>query len=340
MRITHKAKFLKLVKEDCIIPSLKSYSDTLLFYYIGHMAATNNFGNLFEIGVGGSTYPLLELSLNFKRKFVIVDSLKEQLDRHSSQEFFSESIIEKHYISSTNLDKTNITDLLYCHVDGNKNYNITTNDLKFCIKHLVKNGIICQDDYGNNKWPTVTDAVKDLIQAGELVMLLVGDSSCWLTKPEYYDYWMTLFATDSEFIALKPFVNIRQSKQLNRLPNYLFLQSLIDGQYDYIADSDTLNYYDSLLDLNSNGYLGMPYRTQSTLGINFRKKIIPLLSLSWDTLRGDDWPEAPVTRNDIDQLPDWVKNELKTLHKIEDLYAETTIISDYCVRDKHMKEKL
>jgi hypothetical protein len=85
--------------------------------------------------------------------------------------------------------------LCYCHLDGSKDYKIALNDLQFSTDNLSVNGLICQDDYGNNKWPTVTDAVQDMISAGKLVMLVVGDSSAWLTRPEYYDHWMDQFAT-------------------------------------------------------------------------------------------------------------------------------------------------
>jgi hypothetical protein len=329
--LTHRAKFLELVKQEKIIPSLKSYSDSLLFYYIGNLAVTNNAGSLFEIGVGGSTYPLVELSEQHHRKFVVVDIDATRLHNFANLEIFKEAELEHYHINSNKLPATSITDLLYCHIDsfGSKDYNTTIGDLEFCIKHLVFNGLICQDDYGNNKCSTVTDAVQTMIHTGQLVMLLVGDSSCWLTKPEYYDYWMEQFATDKEFTILAPFLNIRQSDQLHKHPNYLFMQAIAPPES--VTDNAILNFYNSLLNFNHEKYLQMPYQDLSMIGSRFRKKTCYVLWTEWNNLRGPGWPEsAPSTKGDIDNLPEWVKKELKNIHQITDLYATTDIVRDHC----------
>jgi hypothetical protein len=329
--LTHRAKFLQLVKQEKIIPSLKSYSDTLLFYYIGHLAVANNAGSLFEVGVGGSTYPLVELSEQHQRKFVVVDIDLSRLHEFANLKFFKKAVLEHHNFNSNKLPSTTITDLLYCHIDsfGSKDYATTVGDLEFCTKHLVTNGVICQDDYGNNKCSTVTDAVQHMIHTGQLVMLLVGDSSCWLTKPKYYDHWMKQFATDAEFTTLAPFLNIRQSAQLHKYPNYLFMQAMMPSES--VKDHKTLNFYNSLLSFDHKNYLQMPYQSLSMIGSRFRKKSCYVLCLEWDELRGTDWPEhAPATRDAIDQLPEWVKQELSNVHQITDLYAMTEIVNDQC----------
>ena len=326
--LTHQAKFLSLVKQGQIISSLKTYSDTLLFYYLGNLASMSNNGNLFEIGVGGSTYPLLELSEHTHRKFIVVDSDADRLYTFANQNIFTNATVEHHVISSTELSNTIVDNLAYCHIDGNKDYVITTNDLEYCIQHLAVNGLICQDDYGNNKWPTVTDAVQDMIHAGQLVMLIVGDSSCWLTRPEYYNYWMHIFATDVEFKALAPFLNVRQSTQRSKYPNYLFMQSAIDPEDQVNTDNDTMKYYNNLLKLNCPTYLQMPYKDQSRPGLHVTKIKVYLLNLEWDNIKGADWPHAPTTKEDIDSLPDWVKQEITTMHQISDVYATIDVVLD------------
>ena len=361
MYITNQADFIKLVKQEKIAPSLKTYSDTLLFYYFGHLALSNNSGNLFEVGLGGSTYPLLELSARHQRNCILVDASVERLDFYADQNIFTQSLVEKYNINSTKLNSTNINNLVYCHIDGSKDYKMTTGDLKFCIERLAENGVICQDDYGNNKWPTVTDAVQDLIHAGQLVMLIVGDSSCWLTKPEYYHYWIEKFAIDKEFCTLVPFLNLAESAKLHKLPNYLFknvlhklnlgnkkdINNYIENEdklyqnaliysddHDKLVNNQVLDYYDALLKYEHKDYLQMPYKDKSTVGIRYRQKNVYLINPIWENLRGPDWPKnAPVTRTDIDNLPNSIKTELKIQHKILNLYEEILQIQDHCTRN-------
>lgn len=333
---THLAKFLKLVANDQLIPSLKTFSDTVLFYYLGRLACNHAVGNLFEIGAGGSTYPLLELSDDFQKKFILVDinkSVVESLLTQDILQHFAQANISIDHSDSSTLTAVD-SELAYCHIDGSKNYHIALHDLELCTANLGKNGLICQDDYGNNKWSTVTDAVHAMIGQGQLQMLAVGDSSAWLTKPEYYNSWINALHADAEFNTLVPFLNLVDSSVQEKYPSYFFMQSLLTKRPDSVT-ADVFNYYDQLLDFNSDKYLKMPYAEQSTPGYQFRRKPNGFaLETNWQELRGDSWPKyPPQTREEIDQLPEYIKNELVNLHHINDLYAQVaSSISPRCIR--------
>jgi len=270
MTVTDNAQFLSLVHKNKLIASLKSYCDTLLFYYCGHLAAIDNSGDFLEIGVGGSTYPMCELSQTHNRNFNIVDNDELRLSTFSKNPYYTSTKHMSFVIDSTQMAmQNNIDKLIYCHIDGNKNYKITKSDLEYCLSRLAVNGIICQDDYGNNKWPTVTDAVQDLVHLGKLQILVVGDSSVWLTSPVYYQYWIDKFNSDYEFKLLSKFINLRSSQELDRIPAYLFMQSIKSKElvHDQFSSKE-IKYFKLLSKYNSASYLKMPYARQSQAGFN------------------------------------------------------------------------
>ena len=330
----HRAEFLSRIKQNQVRPALKSYNDTLLFYYLGILALQQNAGDIMEIGVGGSTYVLLDLAQAQQRKFVIVDLEQYRLNKHVKSDIWPLAPIEMHRIDSLSLSSSGISNLSYCHIDGDKKYEIALNDLEYCTEHLAHNGLICQDDYGNNRWPNVADAVQTMIHTGKLVMLLVGDSSAWLTKPEYYDHWMKIFGSDAELGVLAPLLNITESdsnamhaKYLYMTPNFPPMRPLIHADWVY-------DYYDTLIDFNHPKYLQMPYRFQSMMGAKLRNNHKTyLLSAIWNDIRGPLWPEqAPDSQNDIDALPDWLKDECKHIHNISDIYAKFPTVDGHCTR--------
>jgi hypothetical protein len=97
---------------------------------------------------------------------------------------------------------------------------------------------------------------------------------------------------------------------------------------------DVLEYYDILLEACHERYLQMPYREQSQPGLQFKKNYVYLLQTEWNNLRGNDWPgTAPTTKEDIDNLPDWIKVELVNVHQITDLYTQI-VISDHTMDQK------
>jgi hypothetical protein len=324
--VTDKAKFLQLVVQRKIAASLKTFSDTILFYYLGHLSLNNSEGDLSEIGVGGSTYPLIELTQQHNKTFYVIDIVKDNLDKWINTLDWPKANLEKICIDSNKLNEYNLkTKFSYCHVDGDKNYNTTLHDIKFYLNNLSINGLICQDDYGNHKWPTVTDAVKELEFQQKIKIILVGDSSVWFTKPEYYDYWFDLLEHDYEYSLLKSACNICSSTILGKNPPYFFMQSLHNFSSPDEYSETQLEYFDNLNKLNvlSNSYLKMPYASQSKFAdFLTRESGEYLLSSIWEEIKGDNWPSNPHTKQDIEGLPNWVKDELVKLHKIDDIYKK------------------
>jgi hypothetical protein len=314
---TNNTKFLKLAANNQIEPALKSYSDTVLFYYLGYLATSNTSGDIVELGVGGSTYPLTELAEINGKIFFIIDYHKDRLDHYSDLVPWPNAKLEKIIIDTTKLNSSHITNQLsYCHIDASKNFKNTISDIEFCLNNLSTNGLICQDDYGNHKWPTITDAVKDLEFRGKIKLILVGDSSAWFTKPEYYEYWMSLLNKDYEYSLLKALCNISDSKHLDKTPAYFYMNAHCNPcKKDNYSDSE-LNYFNNLIQLNTPHYLQMPYRDQSKFG----KILLSYYCLTdlYDSVKGSDWPKnAPTTKEEIEQLPDWVKLELENFFKID-----------------------
>ena len=337
---TNNTRFLKLVAKNIICPALKTYADTVLFYYLGYLATSNTLGDIVEIGVGGSTHPLIELAETNGKIFFIIDANENRLNLFSDLTHWPNAKLEKIVIDTAKLNSSHVgNQLSYCHIDGNKNFKSTISDIEFCLDRLSTNGLVCQDDYGNHKWPTVTDAVKELEFRNKIRLILVGDSSVWFTKPEYYDHWMSLLKKDYEYSLLVALCNITDSsKHLDKDPAYFFMNSIYNScrKNDYSAAE--LEYFDELIQLDSASlnYLKMPYQGQSKFGAFFTmdtKTAVYCLTEVYDKIKGPDWPErAPTTKEEIKQLPDWVKSEIEIIHKI-DMYVKkcegTENVSDH-----------
>jgi len=317
--IVDQAKFLKLSAQKKITCCLKSYCDTILFYYLGYLSLLLGDGDLSEIGVGGSTFTLTELSELSNRVFFVFDKNKEQLTTYTDTSYWPDSNLELFQVDSKDLDYRNFPKFSYCHIDGSKNFKITLSDLRFYLNNLSKNGLICQDDYGNNKWPTIVDAIKTLEHNNEIKIVIVGDSSVWITKPEYYDFWMNTLDTDPEFFLLKALCNIANSKALNKTPNYFFLQSYFNKNLLSNFSKSEQEYFSKIKSMTALEYLKMPYASQSTLGLALEQNVsFYRLSEIYESIKGNDWPDTtPVTKEDIDQLPDWVKTALNKEHGID-----------------------
>jgi hypothetical protein len=305
-----------------------------------------------EIGLGGSTWPLHELSENHQRLFYIVDINIEEGEvlKGSKSLYFSNTKMLSFTMDSKYLpSKTNIIHRLgYVHIDGDKSIDATLLDLEFGLDNLVTNGLICQDDYGNPRWPTVTDAVQQLIHKGKASAILVGDSSIWLTRPEYYEFWMNLLKKDPEFKLLGVLTNIASSSLELRSPHeYFFMNKICHlhhiSEFTSLSEftSRQLEYFHNLTSSDDYRYLQMPYPEQSQLtfqSFEFKKTIKYHLEKIWDLVKGDDWPAAPTNKNDIDSLPDWIKDELTEVHKIN-LY-QTFFVYEKVDLDKTVKESL
>lgn len=276
--ILDQCKFLSLCQTSSqttrqIPTSLKSYSDTLLFYYLGHLAISQTSCDILEIGLGGSTSPLIELASNHDKTFYAVDCDQARIDFvfHSKFQLPDNLKLVEHCVDSALLKFSNAipTKLSYVHIDGAKQYNITKSDLDFSLDNIEDMGIICQDDYGNNKWPTVTNAVHALLEEGKVEILFVGDSSIWLTKKESHKKWIDILNQDFEFSLLKEFLNIRDSQEcLNFSPSYFFMNGLVNPTPKENLPDIKYKYYSTLFKYASTEYLQMPYGPQSTPGIN------------------------------------------------------------------------
>jgi hypothetical protein len=332
--ITNQAKFLKLVANLKIIPPLKSYNDTLLFYYLGQLTIDHAIGDLLEIGVGGSTYTLHELAQVNNRMFNVVDHKKNNLDTYSRNQQEFKSIIQNFELSSQQLPLDFLKQpISYSHIDGSKEYNDTLHDLELCLFNLASRGLICQDDYGNNKWPTVTDAVQTLINQNRVRLVLVGDSSAWLTRVEDYSFWMDLLNNDQEFKYLQYLMGIHQSTLSDP---YWFLNALLSvgKRCEFTLTDEIFDYYDNLIKLDCPSiYLQMPYY-YSVIGYNLRMHDGYALEELWDYIKSDAWPDAPTTQQDIDAMPKWLTREIIEFHGINDLYAQKKVLKKTCVRGK------
>ena len=279
--ILSNLRFLELASTDKVYTPLKSFSDTLLFYYLGSLALTND-GDLLEIGCGGSTCPLYELSEKSGRLLTICDL--NELFKNTHLTHYKNANVNPIIDNSKNLINYEIGPFVYSHVDGDKDFKVTKQDLEYCIDNIAVNGIICQDDYGNNKWPTITHVVDQLVHENKLKFVIIGDSSAWLTTPEYYDYWMNLLSTDREFQVLSWYVGLQQSAEtLSCTENYYFINCInigfitgynVDKLYwrekheikSSCSDAELEALYDIHKYLFSSRYLQMPYRMQSIPG--------------------------------------------------------------------------
>jgi hypothetical protein len=317
--IANNAKFLDLVSEKHIRAALKSYSDSILFYYLGYLSATNASGKISEIGVGGSTYILTELSELANKEFVIIDNDANRIHFFKNTTHWPKANVSTIVDDSVTVAQyKDIPKFSYGHVDGTKNFKTTVSDINFYLDHLAVNGLVCQDDYGNHKWPTVTDAVKQIEYEGRLKIVLVGDSSVWFTKPEYYDYWMGLLKTDYEFSLLTPLCNIVSSTLLERTPEYFFMQATLNHSIVEDYSPEEIEYFNTLLknspEKQSNSeYLKMPYLAQSAIGVELGTNPDYLIPTIYNIIRGKDWPvNPPTTEEELAQLPDWIKDEIQS----------------------------
>ena len=321
--ILQDVEFLELVKRGRVERCLKSYADSLLFYWFGMQAVKTTSGDLLEIGPGGSTWPLMEISERTGRRLSVVDYDPDILVPYRESGFFHGADMDLILCDSDELDTTSgIRGLCYAHIDGSKDYNTNRHDLEFCWGNLKPMGLICQDDYGNNKWPTVTDSVWYMLNKGILRRLFVGDSSAWLCRTEDYHAWINILRSDREFGVLRNFLQIQSSANLSHEPQYYFMhasfQNMKDDQKYHLDNVQDIEYCRNLLSLETTDYLQMPYRHRHAPGTGLGIRDVYLITKQWDQLRGDDWPKQPPhTREDIDRLPSWILDEIRTQHQID-----------------------
>jgi len=281
--ILNNAQFLKNASKKLALCSLKSYSDTLLFYYLGYLAIQHTQKPIAEIGVGGSSSALQELSEKYKTTYYAIDSSQQRLDDFVPLNgFFAKSKTQHVCKNSQTLSSDDFKCLGYVHLDGDKNRATVENDLLFSINTLSNNGIICQDDYGNNKWPSVTRAVHAVSEKGLVKPIIIGDSSVWLVKSEDHGRWMSWLQHDNELKILSQYINLSYSDSIGD-DEYFYL-----NYFSFTNFIDTVpytQYYKKLDSYHSKYYLKMPYSVQSQPGRHTKHRILDklngLLSSSW-----------------------------------------------------------
>lgn len=327
--ILDQAKFLDLVNQKIIPESLKTYSDSLLFYILGYLSISQDRRDILEIGPGGSTYPLRNLSHITKTTLHLVDTNKNAIEKVCAGDFFPQEKVVKHI--SNSLDLKGVTwanNIGYVHIDGSKNSEICKNDIQVSLDMLQPRGLICQDDYGNNKHPAVTIATSYFVNQGKLKFVVIGDSSAWLCKPEDYDFWLDCIHNNQEIKLLSSFLNLNFSRDsLNTQEHYFFLQSYIEDNVSDLQNIDTkhLQYLLRLIACNSPGYLQMPYKYQSRIGNHLidlngyleNQHYIYYIKTVWKDIAGPDWPQMPETLADLKNLESQIKDEIINFHKID-----------------------
>lgn len=323
--VLDKAKIFNCVHSGSrpieISASLKSYADTLLFYFLGVHCAHSN---ILEIGLGGSSYLLRDIAAQCQKQLWLVDNELEAIENYGSKsDLFTNELLKTIYQDSQDFARELASDqkFSYIHLDGGKEFYQVHNDLELAINHLDNYGIICQDDFGNNKWPTVTNCVYQLMQEHELEFLIIGDSSCWLVKKADKPLWIQYLSQLEEFNLLQELLSIASSKILQDNANYFFLSTNCFrlGTLHYQGDqSSRLAYFSKLLKNNDRKYLKMPYENQSQIGINIITQE-PYYKLKdiWEQISDSSWGPAPQSQCDINNLPDRVIEEIRTVHMID-----------------------
>jgi len=290
------SRFSELSATKVTKPALKTYADTILFFFFGAAAIETSNNHIMEIGVGGSTYVLADLADFYKKELHLVDLSNDNLDRFNPSKLFPVATVIDHAIDSRKIDIN--TTLSYVHIDGNKDYDINTSDLSKALEYLDEYGIICQDDFGNNKWPTVTQTVKDFEYQQKIEILCVGESSAWLVPYGKKEFWINKLKEIEEFNLLSLIFGINSASEVLKSPNdYFFTSTLfyfnkskyhpdVINNNDYISRIKNENFDYIRKVINSNlefinketllqfrkceeFYLRVPYPEQSEVGYLF-----------------------------------------------------------------------
>lgn len=318
--IMDQIRCLDLFQQRLCEPPGKTYADMLLFYYLGHLTVTTTGGSIAEIGVGGSTHMLSELSMQLDQELQIYDHDLSRISEFTNTDFFPTNRLTIHNICSKDLAHLRGTPrVAYGHIDGSKNFDDCLCDLEFFLANMCNNGMLCHDDYGNNLWPTIVDAVKLLEHRGQAKILIVGNLSVWITRPEFYDYWIDRLEQDHEFKLLRALCNLVSSDLINKQPRYFFMHAFLNNFCMDQFSADEQAYFQSLLHKEGQ-YLRAAYKDHTRLGhaLHTNRAVGYWLTEIYDTIKGDDWPSrVPVCKNDIDLLPETVKLEIEHVHGLD-----------------------
>ncbi len=154
---------------------------TNLDWYLFYMMAKDYAGRpMCEVGVGngGSSLTLAELT----NKLDLVDSWHQTWAKEPVQEIFQTLKHPARFIDckSVDLKGNQVQKYSFVHLDANKDWGQTYDDLTFYSEHC--SGIICVDDYLQSMWPEVTRATDDFVHRTQWKRLLIGNHQVFLCK--------------------------------------------------------------------------------------------------------------------------------------------------------------
>jgi hypothetical protein len=136
----------------------KTGIDWFLFSYF-----LNKFNqNFLEIGVGNGGSLLTAVALS--KNATAIDSWDFGWSQSDITDILDTLNKPVEFIKtrSEDVNLSQLTNYSFIHLDANKSYSGTLNDLK--LSGNVCSGVICVDDYMNSMWPEVTWAVDDFIK--------------------------------------------------------------------------------------------------------------------------------------------------------------------------------
>ena len=250
--------------------SLKTFADTLFFYYLARRATQLARGDLIEIGVGGSTHVLQDVAQDHGTLTLIDNNTGNNIDQILAR--WPEQRQDTRVIpqDSETVRPEQLGTYCFAHIDGGKQYEVTRADMELMLATISEGGIICQDDYGNNKHPEVTRSVHEFVSSGQLRLLMVGDSSAYLVRPADHDKWRKALDSCAEFSVLRWMVSVHEA------PGGYYYQNSMDLHATDV-DLDEWRGYIKRVTIfkvqHGTHYLKMPYPDQSEF-MRYRSQLI------------------------------------------------------------------
>lgn len=156
----------------------KTGVDWFLYCYFISYFKNKSFLEL-GVGDGGSLLSMLAFSNNI----TAIDNWNYNWDKEPISELISSLNKEVKFIDS-DTNSLNLNDLKayhFIHLDANKSFDGTLNDLTICSQ--ISKGIICIDDYMNSMWPEVTWAVDSFLKKNkDWKIVLIGNHQIFISK--------------------------------------------------------------------------------------------------------------------------------------------------------------
>jgi len=176
-----------------------------LFEHLGIVHARNNInGDILEIGTyhGKSTCALGQLLVDkevlhavdtfvgYNRKEFFLDDFKSNWNRFVTRN------IEIHKCKSDELDFEESKKFRIIHIDGDHSFECTFKDLILANRHLEKTGVIIIDDFLNQDWLGVNQALNRFLTDYEYCVFALGYNKTLICRTEDYKIYIEDFKTD------------------------------------------------------------------------------------------------------------------------------------------------